>query len=137
MSTVTIESNPKVMMGKPVIGGTRITVALILDKLGAGESVEQILFGPPAADARGDSRCARFRRRSIPYGRDPSDATQPDGVMRRRRGGWRGLLARLRDLTRATARRGRSDERLQWDTEPRVQFPNHRQREGALPREHL
>lgn len=38
-----IESNPAVMMGKPVIAGTRITVELILEKLAAGESVEQIL----------------------------------------------------------------------------------------------
>jgi len=38
-----IESNPKIMVGKPVIRGTRITVELILDKLAAGETVEQIL----------------------------------------------------------------------------------------------
>jgi len=31
------------MMGKPVIAGTRITVELILEKLAAGEPVEQIL----------------------------------------------------------------------------------------------
>jgi uncharacterized protein (DUF433 family) len=38
-----VTSDPKVMMGKPVISGTRITVELILDKLAAGETVEQIL----------------------------------------------------------------------------------------------
>lgn len=37
-----IESNPAVMMGKPVIKGTRITVELILERLRAGETVEQI-----------------------------------------------------------------------------------------------
>ena len=37
-----INSNPKIMMGKPVIKGTRITVELILEKLAAGETVEQI-----------------------------------------------------------------------------------------------
>jgi len=42
-----IESNPKVMMGKPVIRGTRITVELILEKLAAGETVEQILDAHP------------------------------------------------------------------------------------------
>lgn len=36
-------SDPKIMMGKPVIRGTRITVELILEKLAAGESVDQIL----------------------------------------------------------------------------------------------
>jgi len=32
-------------MGKPVIAGTRITVELILEKLAAGETVEQVLEG--------------------------------------------------------------------------------------------
>jgi uncharacterized protein (DUF433 family) len=42
-----IESNPAVMMGKPVIRGTRITVELILEKLAAGETTEQILQAHP------------------------------------------------------------------------------------------
>jgi uncharacterized protein (DUF433 family) len=42
-----IQSNPSVMMGKPVIAGTRITVELILEKLAAGETVEQILEAHP------------------------------------------------------------------------------------------
>ena len=42
-----IQSNPSVMMGKPVIAGTRITVEHILEKLAAGETVEQILDAPP------------------------------------------------------------------------------------------
>ena len=42
-----IESNPKIMMGKPVIKGTRITVELILEKLAAGETIEQILEAHP------------------------------------------------------------------------------------------
>lgn len=40
-------SDPNVMMGKPVIVGTRITVELILEKLAAGESIEQILDAHP------------------------------------------------------------------------------------------
>jgi uncharacterized protein (DUF433 family) len=35
------------MMGKPVIAGTRITVELILEKLAAGETVDQILEAHP------------------------------------------------------------------------------------------
>jgi uncharacterized protein (DUF433 family) len=31
------------MMGKPVVAGTRITVELILEKLAAGETIDQIL----------------------------------------------------------------------------------------------
>jgi uncharacterized protein (DUF433 family) len=42
-----IESNPNILSGKPVVAGTRITVELILDKLGAGESIEQILEAHP------------------------------------------------------------------------------------------
>jgi uncharacterized protein (DUF433 family) len=42
-----IQSDPTIMMGKPVIAGTRITVELILEKLAAGESVEQILEAHP------------------------------------------------------------------------------------------
>ena len=42
-----IESNPAVMMGKPVIRGTRLTVEHILEKLGAGETIEQVLAAHP------------------------------------------------------------------------------------------
>lgn len=34
-------------MGKPVVAGTRITVELILEKLAAGESIEQVLDEHP------------------------------------------------------------------------------------------
>ena len=42
-----VVSNPGVMMGKPVIAGTRITVELILEKLAAGETMEQLLEAHP------------------------------------------------------------------------------------------
>lgn len=42
-----ILSDPSIMMGKPVVTGTRITVELILEKLAAGETVEQILEAHP------------------------------------------------------------------------------------------
>lgn len=42
-----IESKPDVMMGKPVVVGTRITVEMILEKLAAGETTEQILAAHP------------------------------------------------------------------------------------------
>lgn len=38
-----IESNPDIMLGKPIIKGTRITVELILKKLASGFSMDQIL----------------------------------------------------------------------------------------------
>ncbi len=42
-----ITSNPKVLVGKPAIKGTRIGVDLVLNKLGSGESFEQILESHP------------------------------------------------------------------------------------------
>jgi uncharacterized protein (DUF433 family) len=48
MAEPMIVSDPKVMMGKPVVAGTRITVDLILEKLGSGESIEALLESPPA-----------------------------------------------------------------------------------------
>jgi uncharacterized protein (DUF433 family) len=38
-----IDSNPAVMLGKPVVKGTRITVELILRKISGGYSFEEIL----------------------------------------------------------------------------------------------
>jgi uncharacterized protein (DUF433 family) len=42
-----ISSDPAVMMGKPCIKGTRITVELILRKLGAGRSHAELLEDYP------------------------------------------------------------------------------------------
>ena len=43
MSETLIQSEPSIMMGKPVVAGTRITVELILEKLAAGETIDEIL----------------------------------------------------------------------------------------------
>jgi uncharacterized protein (DUF433 family) len=42
-----IEINPKVMLGKPIIRGTRITVELILRKLGEGATPADLLKSYP------------------------------------------------------------------------------------------
>ncbi|MGH9427331.1 MAG: DUF433 domain-containing protein [Terriglobia bacterium] len=47
MSEPLIVCDPRIMMGKPVVAGTRITVELILEKLASGETVEQLLEGHP------------------------------------------------------------------------------------------
>lgn len=47
MTNRLIEVRPEVMMGKPVIAGTRITVELVLEKLAAGETVEQLIAAHP------------------------------------------------------------------------------------------
>ena len=43
-----IESNAGIMLGKPVIKGTRITVALILKKLSEGATQQQLLTAYPS-----------------------------------------------------------------------------------------
>ena len=47
MTTDRIEINPKVMLGKPVIRGTRIPVELVVRKLGEGMSQEELLDAYP------------------------------------------------------------------------------------------
>ncbi len=42
-----IEMNPQVMLGKPVIKGTRITVEMILEELSGGLTMEDLLEAYP------------------------------------------------------------------------------------------
>jgi uncharacterized protein (DUF433 family) len=53
MPEALISSDPKIMMGKPTVAGTRITVESILEKLAAGETVEQILSEHPRLTPQG------------------------------------------------------------------------------------
>lgn len=43
-----ITINPKIMMGKPVIKGTRITVELIVEQMAGGRSIESLLQSYPS-----------------------------------------------------------------------------------------
>jgi len=45
--------DPEIMLGKPVLAGTRITVELILEKFAAGETIEQILEDHPQLTRNG------------------------------------------------------------------------------------
>ena len=60
MGAKLIVSDPAVMMGKPVIAGTRITVELVLEKLAAGETVEQILDAHPRLTREGIQAALAF-----------------------------------------------------------------------------
>ncbi len=55
-----IVSDPNIMMGKPLVKGTRITVELILEKLAAGETVEQILDAHPRLTHEGIQAALTF-----------------------------------------------------------------------------
>lgn len=60
-----IECNPKIMLGKPVIKGTRITVELILEKLAAGESIDEILCQHPHLTKEKVSSAVRFALQTL------------------------------------------------------------------------
>jgi uncharacterized protein (DUF433 family) len=62
---VSIISDPQVMMGKPVIAGTRITVELILEKLAAGETTEQILAAHPRLTLAAISAALSFAKDTL------------------------------------------------------------------------
>jgi uncharacterized protein (DUF433 family) len=70
-------SNPKVMMGKPVIAGTRITVELILEKLAAGETIEQILDAHPHLTREAVLAALAFARDAIHPARPVTDTSKP------------------------------------------------------------
>ncbi len=61
-----IQSAPSIMMGKPVISGTRITVELILEKLAAGETIEQLLEAHPRLTREGVLATLDFAARALP-----------------------------------------------------------------------
>ena len=65
MNEPMIVSDPKVMMGKPVVAGTRITVDLILEKLGSGESIEALLESHPRLTRDGVLAALRFAAQAL------------------------------------------------------------------------
>lgn len=53
------------MMGKPVVSGTRITVELILEKLSAGESFDDLLKSHPRLTREGIQAALNFARDAL------------------------------------------------------------------------
>ena len=58
--TDSIEVNPRVMMGKPVIRGTRITVELILRKLSEGATDSELLESYPKLTRKNIQAAIRY-----------------------------------------------------------------------------
>ncbi len=48
-----ITVDPKIMCGKPVVTGTRITVEYVLDQLGHGHTIQELLDGHPRLTRQG------------------------------------------------------------------------------------
>jgi uncharacterized protein (DUF433 family) len=65
MSNNLIVSDPDIMMGKPVIAGTRLTVELILEKLAAGETMEQLLTAHPRLTPEGVRAALAFAAQTM------------------------------------------------------------------------
>jgi uncharacterized protein (DUF433 family) len=65
MNEPMIISDPKVMMGKPIVAGTRVTVDLILEKLGSGESIEALLESHPRLTREGVLAALRFAAQAL------------------------------------------------------------------------
>ncbi len=59
-TTVRIEVNPKVMLGKPVIRGTRIPVELLLRKLSEGATEAELLEAYPRITRRDIQAVLRY-----------------------------------------------------------------------------
>ena len=60
-----IVSDPKTMMGKPVVRGTRITVESIVERLGSGESIEAILEAHPRLTREGVLAAIKFAAEAL------------------------------------------------------------------------
>jgi uncharacterized protein (DUF433 family) len=78
-----IVSDPNVMMGKAVIAGTRIRVELILEKLSAGETVEQILKAHPRLTREAVQAALAFAaQRGCEKPRDPQSSERMGGSVK-------------------------------------------------------
>ena len=55
-----IEVNPEILVGKPVVRGTRISVELVLEMIAAGVAEEEILANYPALEAEDLRACVAY-----------------------------------------------------------------------------
>ncbi len=60
-----ISSNPQVLVGKPCIRGTRISVLQVLELLSGGRSHEQILYSFPHLRAEDIRACIAFGAEAV------------------------------------------------------------------------
>ena len=60
-----ISLNPKVMVGKPVISGTRLTVEYILNLLAHGQTTNQIIEEYPGLTQNDIQACLLFASRAM------------------------------------------------------------------------
>ena len=67
MEQTMITSDPQIMVGKPIIRGTRITVELVLRKIAAGQTIDQILADYPHLTRDGIVAALEFAADSVRF----------------------------------------------------------------------
>lgn len=60
-----ITSDPEILFGKPVIKGTRVPVHIILEKLGMGETIQELLLAYPRVSAQAIHACLIFAAETV------------------------------------------------------------------------
>ena len=65
MAKQRVVSDPEIMMGKPVIAGARLTVELILEKLAAGETIDDLLAAHPRLTQEGVYAAMDFAAKAL------------------------------------------------------------------------
>ena len=62
-----ITTAPNVMLGKPVIRGTRITVEMVIERLAAGWSVDQLVESYSGVTAEDIHACLAYAAEAIEH----------------------------------------------------------------------
>lgn len=65
MDEILIVSDPQIMVGKPVIKGTRITVEHILEEIASGLTIDDILYEYPHLTREGVMAALQFAIESV------------------------------------------------------------------------
>ena len=65
MTAQRIVCDPKALGGEPMVAGTRVTVELILEKLGAGETTEDIVEAHPNVTSQGIQAALAYAARTM------------------------------------------------------------------------
>lgn len=60
-----IITDPKVMLGKPVVKGTRITVELIIERLGQGQTIDELIVSYPHLSRESILACLQYAAVSL------------------------------------------------------------------------
>ena len=67
-----IVCNPEILGGKPVVAGTRLSVELLLERLAAGRTVEELLIAYPNLTREGVQAALRFARSDSRFRQGPN-----------------------------------------------------------------